>query len=246
FGMSSLRHTTTPSASAMTRSPSLTATPARSTVPPTEPGPRLADATGVVPRPHTGKPSAATSRESRISPSVTTPTTPAASSSRATRSPRIAVRDSMAPATTRTAAGDVTAAGTSRIGWLSSVATCTTRAGAAIVASGESARIHVGSAAARPAASAASVLDSQSGVSVTPPILPGVSDTTRGCSACGDCCDPVWYPLGAADIRQSAATTGAVDLVFAAKHWRPTGDRLDGMHAYRCDRFDPESRLCTA
>ncbi|HVY11172.1 MAG TPA: YkgJ family cysteine cluster protein [Mycobacteriales bacterium] len=66
------------------------------------------------------------------------------------------------------------------------------------------------------------------------------------CSACGDCCDPVWYPLGPADIRQSAATTGAADLVFAAAHWRASGERRDGMHAYRCDRFDPATRLCTA
>jgi Fe-S-cluster containining protein len=67
------------------------------------------------------------------------------------------------------------------------------------------------------------------------------------CSACGDCCDPVWYPLGPADIRQSASTTGAEDLIFAAAHWRATGDRDDdGRHAYWCDRFDPVSRLCTA
>ncbi|HEU5034036.1 MAG TPA: YkgJ family cysteine cluster protein [Mycobacteriales bacterium] len=71
--------------------------------------------------------------------------------------------------------------------------------------------------------------------------------TPATCSACGDCCDPVWYPLGPADIRQSAATTGSADLVFAAAHWQPTGARTDdGLHAYRCDRFDAASRLCTA
>jgi Fe-S-cluster containining protein len=52
--------------------------------------------------------------------------------------------------------------------------------------------------------------------------------------------------LGAADIRQSASTTGAADLVFAAEHWHRTGATQDGMHAYQCDRFDPVSRLCTA
>lgn len=67
------------------------------------------------------------------------------------------------------------------------------------------------------------------------------------CSACGACCDPVWYPLGPADVRQSAATTGAADLAFAAEHWHPTGAVTDdGMHAYRCDRFDTVTRLCTA
>jgi Fe-S-cluster containining protein len=67
------------------------------------------------------------------------------------------------------------------------------------------------------------------------------------CSACGACCDPVWYPLGPADVRQSAATTGSPDLVFAAAHWHATGARSpDGAHAYTCDRFDPSTRLCTA
>lgn len=73
-----------------------------------------------------------------------------------------------------------------------------------------------------------------------------MEDTAGVCTACGDCCDPIWYPLGAADIRQSASTTGAEDLVFAAAHWTPTGARQDAMHAYQCDHFDPESRLCTA
>jgi Fe-S-cluster containining protein len=73
-----------------------------------------------------------------------------------------------------------------------------------------------------------------------------MAETTQ-CSACGDCCDPVWYALGPADVRQSAGTSGNPDLVFAAAHWTATGARTDdGLHAYRCDRFDPESRLCTA
>jgi Fe-S-cluster containining protein len=66
------------------------------------------------------------------------------------------------------------------------------------------------------------------------------------CTSCGDCCDPIWYPLGPADLRQSASTTRSEDLVFAAAHWAATGDSRDGMHAYQCDRFDVDSRLCTA
>jgi Fe-S-cluster containining protein len=73
-----------------------------------------------------------------------------------------------------------------------------------------------------------------------------VAAATGECSACGDCCDPVWYPLGPADIRQSATTSGAADLVFATEHWRATGGRHDGLHAYVCDRFDPVGRHCTA
>jgi Fe-S-cluster containining protein len=52
--------------------------------------------------------------------------------------------------------------------------------------------------------------------------------------------------MGAADIRQSASTTGAADLVFATEHWHPTGERAAELHGYSCDRFDPVSRLCTA
>jgi Fe-S-cluster containining protein len=52
--------------------------------------------------------------------------------------------------------------------------------------------------------------------------------------------------MGAADIRQSASTTGAEDVVFAAAHWHPTGERAAEMYAYQCDRFDPVSRQCTA
>jgi Fe-S-cluster containining protein len=66
------------------------------------------------------------------------------------------------------------------------------------------------------------------------------------CSACGDCCDPIWYPLGPADIRQSASTTGSADLTFAALHWSATGERRDELHAYQCDQFDTATRLCTA
>lgn len=67
------------------------------------------------------------------------------------------------------------------------------------------------------------------------------------CSACGDCCDPVWYPWGAADVRQRATSaTDSADLTFIARHWRPTGETREGLHAYACDFFDPDSRLCTA
>jgi Fe-S-cluster containining protein len=75
---------------------------------------------------------------------------------------------------------------------------------------------------------------------------PSRSPARGACSACGDCCDPVWYPLGGADIRQSATTTGSADLAFAAAHWHPTGERSEGMYAYRCDGFDAATRLCTA
>ena len=71
------------------------------------------------------------------------------------------------------------------------------------------------------------------------------------CSACGDCCDPVWFSLGPADLRQGAVTARtephASNLAFAARHWQATGavDR-DGRHAYTCAAFDPQTRLCTA
>jgi Fe-S-cluster containining protein len=71
------------------------------------------------------------------------------------------------------------------------------------------------------------------------------------CSCCGDCCDPVWFPLGPADIRQGSVTATsaphAANLSFATRHWSATGARdEDGRHAYRCDAFDVVSRRCTA
>jgi Fe-S-cluster containining protein len=67
------------------------------------------------------------------------------------------------------------------------------------------------------------------------------------CSACGDCCDPVWYPWGPADVRQLAERlVDSPDLPFITEHWRATGEQRNGMHAYECDFFDAESRLCTA
>ena len=78
-----------------------------------------------------------------------------------------------------------------------------------------------------------------------PPILPVVGDAVVGaCSACGDCCDPVWYPLGPADVRQSASTTGSEDLLFAAAHWVATGERREEMHAPKRKEVEPEQAEC--
>jgi Fe-S-cluster containining protein len=78
------------------------------------------------------------------------------------------------------------------------------------------------------------------------PTVPIANQPTQ-CSACGDCCDPVWYPWGPADVRQRADRDDApADLRFIDAHWRATGERRGGLHAYACDRFDPGTRLCTA
>ncbi len=74
---------------------------------------------------------------------------------------------------------------------------------------------------------------------------------TVSCTRCGDCCDPVWFALSPADVRQgavtAAGTAAGADLAFAAAHWSFTGatDDVAG-YAYSCDRFDPVTRLCTA
>jgi Fe-S-cluster containining protein len=65
------------------------------------------------------------------------------------------------------------------------------------------------------------------------------------CSACGCCCDPVWYAYGPGDLRQLAERTESPDARFAVAHWHPTGEQSDAGHAYRCDFFDPVTRLCT-
>lgn len=66
------------------------------------------------------------------------------------------------------------------------------------------------------------------------------------CSMCGDCCDPVWYPYGPADLRQLNERVDSPDVAFAVAHWRATGEQDDGRYAYACDFFDTESRLCVA
>lgn len=67
------------------------------------------------------------------------------------------------------------------------------------------------------------------------------------CSACGACCDPVWYAYGPADLRQLNERVDSPDVAFAVRHWRPTGDQSDdGRYAYDCDFFDSETRLCLA
>jgi Fe-S-cluster containining protein len=71
------------------------------------------------------------------------------------------------------------------------------------------------------------------------------------CSACGDCCDPVWFPLPPAEIRQGAEVArrpdDAANLRFARDAWTWTGevDDLAGW-AYRCAMFDEATRRCTA
>jgi Fe-S-cluster containining protein len=76
---------------------------------------------------------------------------------------------------------------------------------------------------------------------------PATQTAATQCSACGACCEPVWYPWGPADVRQRANRGDAPeDLRFIAAHWVATGERRDDLHAYACDRFDPVSRLCVA
>lgn len=66
------------------------------------------------------------------------------------------------------------------------------------------------------------------------------------CTACGDCCDPVWYPWSPADLRQRSARPDTPDLRLMTQHWRPTGERRGDLHGYVCDFFDPVSRRCAA
>lgn len=66
------------------------------------------------------------------------------------------------------------------------------------------------------------------------------------CSACGACCDPVWFPFGPADLRQLNERVNDANVRFAVAHWHATGEQSDvAGHAYQCDFFDHETRLCT-
>lgn len=65
-----------------------------------------------------------------------------------------------------------------------------------------------------------------------------------GCAACGDCCNPVKIsPERSAELGVSDDADGR----FAREHWRPVGQSmLTGHVLVECDRFDPDTKLCTA
>lgn len=77
-----------------------------------------------------------------------------------------------------------------------------------------------------------------------------------GCSGCGSCCDPVYLPLGKADITRALADPRVGgrwrrDLEFFRAHWVPTGVvniHSNGRRAfqYACAKFDSVNKRCTA
>jgi Fe-S-cluster containining protein len=74
------------------------------------------------------------------------------------------------------------------------------------------------------------------------------------CSRCGDCCDPVVFTLSRGQVTADLADPYVAgrarrDLTFIADHWHLIGAHHNirtGFFTYRCDKFDPEARLCTA
>lgn len=75
-----------------------------------------------------------------------------------------------------------------------------------------------------------------------------VSDQATGtaCNACGACCDPV---VANFDLDEEPRTGTDLDAGeswdFAVEHWTKLGSEGAEVY-YRCDAFDPETRLCTA
>ena len=74
-----------------------------------------------------------------------------------------------------------------------------------------------------------------------------------GCARCGDCCDPVGLNPDVENLiwEESAEPSENIDpsISFAQEHWFPyEGPLLDGrgVRSYRCDRFNPVTRLCEA
>lgn len=78
-----------------------------------------------------------------------------------------------------------------------------------------------------------------------------------GCSRCGDCCDPVGLSASTVrrfdeimDVLTDAYGPGADlpgdDWPFIVEHWHEIARHNTGQADYRCDRFDPELRACTA
>ena len=81
------------------------------------------------------------------------------------------------------------------------------------------------------------------------------SRTSTGCSGCGECCDPVYLPLGPGDITRALANPRVAgrwrrDLVFFRNHWKPTGEVHVGtkggiVWVYRCAKYDTQAHACT-
>src|SRR6266480_361353 len=141
--MCSFGQITTPSSSAMTRSPSWTTTPPIEIEPPNTTGPYLFDAAGVTPRHHTLNCfNCRISTASRNRPSVTSATIPASCISKAINPQMVAVREVLPPATTRIDPGRGEARIASRTDRLSSRLMRTTKAGPTARASGLREPIH--------------------------------------------------------------------------------------------------------
>lgn len=69
---------------------------------------------------------------------------------------------------------------------------------------------------------------------------------TASCARCGDCCDPVVLTIGMARALDAGHGDEA-STEFARAHWRLRQEQPDPTSRhYTCDRFDPDSRLCTA
>lgn len=78
--------------------------------------------------------------------------------------------------------------------------------------------------------------------------------TSLGCARCGSCCDPVH--LGAdqaalveewrAYVAAGGSTRPGSDPAFILAHWHEIERSSSGGTRYRCDRFDPDARTCTA
>lgn len=75
--------------------------------------------------------------------------------------------------------------------------------------------------------------------------------TSLGCARCGDCCEMTFLNVSLGLMRSWLADPGDMDpesdhmknARFLTEHWHPHSTEPD---AYVCDRFDLESRLCTA
>ncbi len=77
------------------------------------------------------------------------------------------------------------------------------------------------------------------------------------CSGCGACCEVIPLPVRLADIQPGTVYDSPADTAFLLAHWhemdRATAERMNpGMTGglspffYRCDAYDPLSRVCTA
>jgi Fe-S-cluster containining protein len=70
--------------------------------------------------------------------------------------------------------------------------------------------------------------------------------TSLGCARCGACCETIHLGVDPHAMTAQPGSRNAVDLAFIRAHWRHDGLIVNGEQTWTCDRWDADTRECTA